>query len=506
MSVPSAPSYRELARLIQKYEPELLIREIARMGAAEAQRRLNGAKSEVPETSFAFAAVARTAIAEARSIGRTASPAGRKARRRRAGRGTRKPGQDQVRRLCHEMITMWSPEYMADGAKDIGLLMTPIAFEQFSNQWSAMENLARAHSLFVDAYASHPDLPDSAAWTTVLGVDLDTFMRTGFALHVAMMQNEGQIARDTLALSDVRAIWEPLTMSELFYVIDTHFALDFGAHHKLSADKQKSGWEKWSFNSLTAKPLITFGDDLVGPVPHLILDRVSCTGLWYTGREAWGSSFTDALGGAFEDYVGKNLRLIHGATVLPEIRYATSTGNALSCDWFVITDDVVVLVEVKCARPLFDNRTGDAAAFDDAKKKIGRAVAQLENTANLIKARDPAFAAIPDDRPVVGLIVTLEPYYLRETFRDEILKSAVLPISIAWAHELENATAQLQTAPDAGRQLLDALTWATSPMKVSGTLSGVRRAKPLARNPIVDASWDAWATWPAIETLKKKGA
>lgn len=504
MSVPSEPSYREMARLIQKYEPELLLREIARMAAVEADSRLNGAKSEVPETAFAFAAVARTAIAEARARGGTASSAGRQPRQRRAGRGTRVPGPNQVRRLCHEMITMWSPEYMAAGAADIGVLMTPIAFEQFTNQWSAMENLARAHSLFVDACTTHPDLPDSAAWESVLGVDLDTFMRTGFALHVAMMQNEGQVARDTLALSAVRPIWEPLTPTELFDVIDAHFALDFDAHRKLSAEKQKPGWEKWSFNSLTAKPLIAFGDDLVGPVPHLVLDRVSSTGLWYTGRDAWGSDFTDALGGAFEFYVGQNLKLISGSTVLSEISYPTSTGSALSCDWFVVTDDAVVLVEVKCARPLFDSRTGDDAAFDDAKKKIGKAVAQLENTANLIMAKDPAFAAIPSDRPIVGLIVTLEPYYLRETFRDEILESGVLPISIAWAHELENGTAQLQTASDAGKQLLGALTWATSPMKVSGTLSDIRRTKPVARNPIVDASWTAWAKWPAIDGLKRR--
>lgn len=498
MSVTTDPTYREVARRVQKYDPEKLLREIARMAANEARRRIDGATVEPPETSFAFAAVARTAIAEARAS------AGSRSRKRKKGRGTRTPGPHQVRQLCDEMIRVWSPEHEAAAATSLGLLMAPLAFEQFGQQWSAMENLARAHSLFADAHAKHPDLPDSAAWEEVLGVSLDGFMRTGFGLHVAMLQNEGQVSRDVLARSDVRPIWEPLNPVELFTVIDAHFAQGFAEHRAIIIDAQKPGWEKWSFNSLTARPLITFENDLVGPIPHLLLDRISSTGLWYIGQERWGATFTDAVGGAFEDYVGQNLGLISAATVLPEIKYSTPTGDALSCDWFVITDEAVVLVEVKCARPLLGSRTGEIAAFDDAERKIGKAVQQLESTVTLIKDRHPAFVDIPHDRPLLGLVVTLEPYYLRETFRDSILESSVLPISIAWAHELENAAAQLQNAPDAGRQLLEALTPSTGPLKVSGTLSKISRATKAARNPIIDASWKSWATWPAIERLRSK--
>lgn len=498
MPVPADPTYGEVVRRVRKYDPEKLLREIARMAAREAQRRLVGETVEPPETSFTFAAVARTAIAEARAS------AGSRSRKRKKGGGNRTPGTQQVRQLCDEMIRVWSPEHEAAASTSLGLSLAPLAFEQFGQQWSPMENMARAHSLFVDAQAKHPDLPDSAAWADVLGIDLDGFIRTGFGLHVAMLQNEGQMSRDALAHSDVRLIWEPLSPNEVFDVIDAHFAQDFVKHRAVSTAAQKPGWEKWSFNSLTARPLITFENDLVGPIPQLLLDRISSTGLWYIGQETWGSTFTDAVGGAFEDYVGQNLALISAATVLPEITYSTPTGDALSCDWFVITDEAIVLVEVKCARPLFGNRTGDIAAFDDAEKKIGKAVEQIENTATLIKDQHPAFVDIPHDRPLLGLIITLEPYYLRETFRDNILGSSVLPISIAWAHELENAAAHLRNAPDAGRQLLEALKPSTGPIKVSGTLSKIPRKTKPARNPIVDASWDSWATWPATDRLKSE--
>jgi len=154
MPVSAEPTYREVARRVQKYDPEKLLREIARMAAREAQRRMDGGSVELPETAFAFAAVARTAIAEARGS------AGSRSQRRKKGRGTRTPRPHQVRRLCDEMIRIWSPEHEAAASTSLGVLMAPIAFEQFGQQWSAMENLARVHSLFVDAHAKHPDLPD----------------------------------------------------------------------------------------------------------------------------------------------------------------------------------------------------------------------------------------------------------------------------------------------------------------------------------------------------------
>lgn len=77
------------------------------------------------------------------------------------------------------------------------------------------------------------------------------------------------------------------------------------------------------------------------------------------------------------------------------------------------------------------------------------------------------FSAVPTDRPLLGLVVTLEPYYLRETFRDEMLKSDVLPVSIAGSHELENACEQLSPAEDVGAQLLNGLTPKENPLVVT---------------------------------------
>lgn len=50
-----------------------------------------------------------------------------------------------------------------------------------------------------------------------------------------------------------------------------------------------------------------------------------------------------------------------------------------------MTDEVVVLVEVKCARPLFGYRLGDPEALDDVRAKLGEVRAQIERTAGLIR-------------------------------------------------------------------------------------------------------------------------
>lgn len=144
--------------------------------------------------------------------------------------------------------------------------------------------------------------------------------------------------------------------------------------------------------------------------------------------------------------------------VLGQVHYTSQGSDARSCDWIVVTDEVVVLVEVKCARPTLDYRTGGAEGLAYAARKLGEAVGQIERTATQIADRHPAFSHIPGDRPARGLIVTLEPYYLRQTMREHLVDSNVLPIGVVWAHELESSVTALSDQDDAGAQILSALT------------------------------------------------
>lgn len=488
VTVSEGLSYREFARLVRKYPIEGLLRVTAELAAGESRARTNGQPIELPITSFALAGIARTALVEA------AVSSGRQRRSRHTDRTVRRV---QLQRLCHEYLNLFDPVFGEDGEVDVAGILTRAAFEQFREQYSPMESLSRAHSLFHDYAAAVPGMPTQEEWRIQVGTDLDSLMRTGFALYVAMLSNGGAISRDVMKAPHVRPIWEPLSPDQLFAIIDHTFARSIAAHRKLGRDDQLAGREKWSYNSLTGYPLVTIGDDLVCPAPHLLIEKITATGLWYTAHDIWGRRFTDALGPTFETYVGDQLRLLRHATIVEEISYTSVGSEANSCDWIVVTDAVVLLVEVKCARPTSDYRAGVPEGLPGVTAKLKKAVGQLENTAQLIKDRHPNFTGIPADRPLRGLIVTLEPYFLRQTMREDLLASESLQITTAWAHELETSMAELQDDPNAGERLLRVLTYDHG---ILPSITDVHEGRPRRNaNPITEASWDTWARWPATD-------
>lgn len=484
-------TYAEFARAVAKFPREQLLRVISDMAAEEARTRMLDSHLEPPVLFFSLAGVARTALVVARDPDR---------RHRGSRRSRHVAGREQVKRLCHNHLTVFDPALDAAGNVDISAILTRIAYEQFGGQYSPMENLSRAYALFVQYAAAVPGMPSPAEWEEVLGTSFDTLMRTGFALQVAMLQNGASITRAVLQMDHVRPIWEPLSPQELFGIIDEHFARSMDEHRAMSRAAEQPGREKWSFNSLVNFPLITVGHELLCPSPQFLLDRVTATSLWYIGADRWRERFTDALGAVFEAYVGDQLRLMKNVQVLGQVHYTSKGSGARSCDWIVVTDEVVVLVEVKCARPTLDYRTGGAEGLADAAKKLGEAVGQIERTATQIADRHPAFSHIPDDRPARGLIVTLEPYYLRQTMREHLVESDILPIGVVWAHELESSVTALSDQDDAGAQILSALTPEDGLLPY---LPDVRKDRAvLPPNQILERGWDEWATWPAIDTLK----
>ncbi|GAB2463106.1 hypothetical protein [Streptomyces incanus] len=73
----------------------------------------------------------------------------------------------------------------------------------------------------------------------------------------------------------------------------------------------------------------------------------------------------------FEAYVGRQLGLLPDATVQPEIVYGRS--KALSVDWIVVTEELVLLVEVKSVRPTAHLRLASEQRIDEVRRMLGRA-------------------------------------------------------------------------------------------------------------------------------------
>lgn len=84
---------------------------------------------------------------------------------------------------------------------------------------------------------------------------------------------------------------------------------------------------------------------------------------------------------------------------------------------------------------------------------------QLDNTAQMIRANHDAVSHIPNDRPLVGLVMTLEPFFpMDDWLYGDLIGEKSIPITVSYAHVLEGVTALLSDRADAGDRLLSALT------------------------------------------------
>src|SRR5690606_21741807 len=61
-----------------------------------------------------------------------------------------------------------------------------------------------------------------------------------------------------------------------------------------------------------------------------------------------------------------------------------------------------------------DGRRGQPQMESDVERTLGKAASQIETTARLIAEQHRAFAFVPRDRPMLGMIVTLDSYYVIE--------------------------------------------------------------------------------------------
>lgn len=146
-----------------------------------------------------------------------------------------------------------------------------------------------------------------------------------------------------------------------------------------------------------------------------------------------------------------------------------------------------MLVEVKSARPSQGIRVGsDDGSGKELQPKVAHAAKQIAMSARLVRDRHPASGHIPADRPLVGLVVTLEPFHLRQTQQLHLLEQPELPVGLAWAHDLEGVVGGLCDVRDAGALLLAALRLTDPQERDLRSAAGGYDAG----NPILQDAWD----------------
>jgi hypothetical protein len=99
----------------------------------------------------------------------------------------------------------------------------------------------------------------------------------------------------------------------------------------------------------------------------------------------------------------------------------------------------VILVEVKSTRPTEPVRLADSRLEKALGSVLSKAVKQLNTSASLVRNRAAGFEGIPGDRPLIGLVVTMEPFHTVDApFTRSYLPQCDIPFRVCSAYELEH--------------------------------------------------------------------
>jgi len=324
----------------------------------------------------------------------------------------------------------------------------------------------------------------------LFSASLVEFVGAGQLLHFACQPNAGVFDPDWLdrpQLGEIAAVMDPEVLRRVWrdnYLTDTE------GFRAVNGRPQPGPWRRFDFNPLGATPVIT---DLLGdgrwtiPSPGLLARRFSPLGVYYAGMRRWGTAFSDDLGPLFEAYVGRHLRLLPDAHVIPAITYGHD--NRQSVDWLVVLPEVVLMVEVKSVRPTDAVRRGGPQAGAELTRMLQKAFRQLRTTNDLIAERHPQFASIPEDRPRIGLVVTMESFYtINSPFqRDRYQIPLSFPTLVVSAREIEGLMAVTDISP--GALLLEHLH---DPTVDGWSLHSALVGHLRGRNAVLDQGWTSY--------------
>ena len=253
--------------------------------------------------------------------------------------------------------------------------------------------------------------------------------------------NRGIWRDDLLQSHDMQEVLKWVSL-ETLVALRQQISLSVGEFKRLvigTAEGQGSPYRRWEANPLVAYPLVDLLDGrFVAPQYRLVSKLVAPDSLAYRGYLKQGTEFTSQLGPIFEQYVGDQLKLISQAKVDGEIKFRKGKLEVASIDWFVELPNCMLLVEVKSARPNETVRSGKVEPPTAYKVALEKAYRQIAETKRLIDSGHPEFKDFANGKKLIGLVVTLEPFYLANSglYLDSKIEQG-LPILQVSSAELE---------------------------------------------------------------------
>lgn len=374
--------------------------------------------------------------------------------------------------------------------EDLHGFFVRISYEQFPYQTSLFNEITRPVALF------NLDTPtriiSEAFWSDMLGCSLTQYLGAGFILTVAAEKSGGWFDLSWLDGDNYRPILEIVDKTTVLEVARGSLSLS-PEEFRQSANAHRSTdplLRRFDYNPLVAYPFIRMdGAEMLAPVSQLLTRPLSVEGLYYEGLEYLDDEmlkgqFTQDVGDLFEAYVGVQLHQLPAAEVIPEVTY--DQDNKRSVDWIVIWEDLVLLVEAKATRLGLQARMGTEQLLVDLDRTLGKASRQIKVSSERLREGHAAFDAIPRDRPVMGLIVTLEPYFhVNSRQTRALLPESEIPTIACSARELE----QLVTVGGIESASALLLGIAADAERYTFDLVGSMGDRETGHNPVLVEAW-----------------
>ncbi|MDX6244040.1 MAG: hypothetical protein QOE76_1763, partial [Frankiales bacterium] len=354
------PTFKDVAKAVRRYRPSDLLPALARVSAAISDRDENSLEVWVSQASpWGLAALARESL--------TGGSEDRRHKR-----------VDQADVLAlHAMFAASYDESPDDETKSVLSIMTRHAYEQFPYQESDWDEVARTFALLDGALrASSTTTLTVGTLENMLGGQLDVVLRAAVILWGAAKESSGAWDPRWIYSTEASELVEK-TPADAVTALAVKLTSTMQAMRRdaVAVPAPAPHLRRYAYNPLQSTPIVKLQRGaLILPQTRMVLRRLSPGGLFYEGMRTLGPNFANDLGKVVETYVGQVLALVTGASVHPEVPYAK---GSLSVDWFLVMDDLVVLVESKSMRATLGARAGDVDLIPSLQEKLNHALEQL---------------------------------------------------------------------------------------------------------------------------------
>lgn len=487
------PTWDGFKRAVRKVDRDSLLLQAAGTTAAIARGELDEAHAKRGLTPWTIADVARTALAWA---------------------GLQRPVADAMTllQLCNQNFHIVDEGLVGnpESTEGLGQVLSRLYFEQFPSQTSVMAAVARTILLFGSAAEHPPEFSPKVmtpGWFEAItgGLTLDDYVEAVFLISVMTQTNGGSFSLKWLEGPAFEGLDEVISFDVVRRVFTEHLVTtvaEFKAVNRGFQEHLPPAQKKFAFNPLAAKPFI----EGVAPIPispwgQAIIRKASPPAIYHLGLRELGGGFPDDLGALFQHYVGRQLALVDGeARVLAEFKHGPRRERKDSCDWFLDLPGMLVLIECKARQPIESLRIGSSDWMSSVSGSIGHAICQLNRSSDSIESICTEEPHLDASKPRVGLVVTLEPFYVTENWiLAEQLPKSDIPVAVLSVGELESLV--VLSAEELERVLAEA---AKAAENLLIRVTPEQAESEGRENSLLATTWESIGLFARVEAVKEQ--